>query len=392
MESLDKNNQKIAIAIVAGEASGDILGAGLIRSLKQTYPEAEFWGIGGERMLSEGFHTLYPIERLSVMGIFEPLKRLLELLKIRRNIIAHCLLKKPDIFIGIDSPDFNLNIEQKLKKNKIKTIHYVGPSVWAWRQSRIHKIKSATDLVLLLFPFEKLIYEHFQVNHECVGHLAAQEIPIEINKYEYREKLGLSESDIIVAILPGSRDSVIRYHTKLFAQSAKNLNTLWGKRHKNKIVYVTAMPNEKKLALFKKNWPKDLDIRCFVNQSREVLGAADIALLASGTVSLEAMLMKTPMVVAYKMSAVTFLIAKLLVKTKFVALPNLIAQEEIVPEMIQGKAQPLLIAEKMLRFLVDLGYRDVIEEKFTEMHKFILKDTHHLAASSVISVLNKKHE
>lgn len=387
MESLDNSIKKIAI--VAGEASGDILGAGLIRSLKQVYPQAEFWGIGGDKMLAEGFQSLYPIERLSVMGIFEPLKRLPELLRMRRTIIDDCLSKKPDIFVGIDSPDFNLDIEKKLKKNQIKTIHYVGPSVWAWRQNRIHKIKSATDLVLLLFPFEKQIYEQFNVNYECVGHLAAQQIPIDINKYEYREKLGLSESDIIVAILPGSRDSVIRYHTKLFADSAKKLSELWDKRHKNKIVYVTALPNEQKLALFKKYWPKDLEIKCFINQSRDVLGAADTALLASGTVSLEAMLMKTPMVVAYKMSMFAYFIAKLLVKTKYIALPNLIAQEEIVPEMIQDKAKPKLIAEKMLRYLIDLGYRDVIEDKFIEMHKFILKDTHHLAAAAVTSVLKK---
>ncbi len=387
MESSDNTIKKIAI--VAGEASGDILGAGLIRSLKQAYPEAEFWGVGGEKMLVEGFQTLYPIDRLSVMGIFEPLKRLPELLKMRREITDLCLSKKPDIYIGIDSPDFNLDIEKKLKKNQIKTIHYVGPSVWAWRQSRIHKIKSATDLVLLLFPFEKQIYEQFNVNYECVGHLAAQQIPIEINKYEYREKLGLSESDVIIAILPGSRDAVIRYHTKLFANSAKKLNEMWDKRHKNKIVYVTAFPDEAKLALFKKYWPKDLEIKCFVNQSRDVLGAADTALLASGTISLEAMLMKTPMVVAYKMSMLAYFIAKLLVKSKYIALPNLIAQEEIVPEMIQDKAKPTLIAEKMLRYLIDLGYRDVIEDKFIEMHKFILKDTHHLAASAVMSVLNK---
>jgi lipid-A-disaccharide synthase len=388
VESSDNSIKNIAI--VAGETSGDILGAGLIRSLKQAYPEANFWGVGGDKMAEEGFQTLYPMDRLSVMGIFEPLKRLPELLKMRRAIIDQCLLKKPDIFVGIDSPDFNLAIEQKLKNNHIKTIHYVGPSVWAWRQNRIHKIKSATDLVLLLFPFEKFIYEKYNVNYECVGHLAAQQIPLEINKYEYREKLGLGESDIIVAILPGSRDSVIKYHTKLFAQSALKLNALWAKRHKNKIIYVTSMPSEQKLALFKKSWPKDLEIKCFVNQSRDVLGAADTALLASGTVSLEAMLMKTPMVVAYKMSALAYFIAKLLVKTKYIALPNLIAQEEIVPEMIQDKAKPNLIAEKMLRFLVDLGYRDVIEDKFTEMHKYILKDTHHLAASAVLDVLNKK--
>lgn len=387
MESSD--NTIKAIAIVAGEASGDILGAGLIRSLKQAYPEAEFWGVGGEKMLAEGFQSLYPIDRLSVMGIFEPLKRLPELLKMRRAITDICLSKKPDVFIGIDSPDFNLDIEKKLKKNKIKTIHYVGPSVWAWRQNRIHKIKSATDLVLLLFPFEKQIYEQFNVHYECVGHLAAQQIPIEINKYEYREKLGLSESDVIIAVMPGSRDSVIRYHTKLFANSAKKLNEMWDKRHKNKIVYVTALPDENKLALFEKYWPKDLEIKCYVNQSRDVLGAADTALLASGTISLEAMLMKTPMVVAYKMSALSYFVAKLLLKTKYIALPNLIAQEEIIPEMIQNKAKPSLIAEKMLRYLIDLGYRDIIEDKFMEMHKFILKDTHHLAASAVMSVLTK---
>lgn len=390
MESLD--NKIKSIAIVAGEASGDILGAGLIRSLKQAYPKAEFWGIGGDKMLAEGFQTLYPMERLSVMGIFEPLKRLPELLKIRKSIIDSCLAKKPDIYIGIDSPDFNIDIEKKLKKNLIKTIHYVGPSVWAWRQNRIHKIKAATDLVLLLFPFEKPIYEQFNVNHECVGHLAAQKIPIDINKYEYRSKLGLSEveSDIIIAILPGSRDSVIRYHTKLFAESAKKLNALWGKRHKNKIIYVTAMPDEKKLDLFKKYWPKDLEIQCFIDQSQDVLGAADIALLASGTVSLEAMLMKTPMVVAYKMSPLSYFIAKMLIKIKHIALPNLIAQEEIIPELIQSKAKPNLIAEKMLRFLVDLGYRDVIEDKFTQLHKLILKDTHHLASTAVVSILNSK--
>lgn len=390
MESLDKKIK--SIAIVAGEASGDILGAGLIRSLKQIYPDAEFFGIGGEKMLAEGFHSLYSLERLSVMGIFEPLKRLPELLTMRQGIVDFCLEKKPDVFIGIDSPDFNLTIEKKLKKSLIKTIHYVGPSVWAWRQNRIHKIKSATDLVLLLFPFEKAIYEQFNVNHECVGHLAAQQIPIDINKYEYRAKLGLSEveSDIMVAILPGSRDAVIRYHAKLFAQSAKKLNNMWRKRHKNKIIFLTAMPDERRLDIFKKYWPKDLEIKCFIDQSRDVLGASDVALLASGTVSLEAMLMKTPMVVAYKMSTLTYFIAKLLVKIKHVALPNLIAQEEIVPELIQGEAKPKNIAEKLLRFLVDLGYRDVIEEKFIEMHKFILKDTHHLAASSVVSVLNKE--
>ena len=380
------------IALVAGEVSGDILGAGLINALKLHYPNARFIGVAGEKMKKAGCETLFEMEELSVMGLAEVLKHLPRLLKRRKQVIETMLEMKPDVFIGIDAPDFNLTVEEKLKANGIKTIHYVSPSVWAWRQNRVHKIKRATDLVLAFLPFEKAFYDKFDTPCRFIGHTMADAIALKPNRTEACEKLGLNESKRYVAILIGSRGSEIQFLAEPFLKTAQLLK----EKHPD-LEFLVPMVNEKRQAQLeeiKANIAPELELHILQGQARQAMIAAECTLLASGTAALEAMLCKSPMVVGYKMKPLTYWLAKKLVKTDYISLPNLLANTPLVPEMIQEECNPDNLAWSLNHYLSNniesLKQKNELKHRFTDLHKLIQCDADAQAAQAVVDVLEQK--
>lgn len=377
------------IALVAGEVSGDILGAGLINALKLHYPNARFIGVAGEKMKKAGCETLFEMEELSVMGLAEVLKHLPHLLKRRKQVIETMLEMKPDVFIGIDAPDFNLTVEEKLKANGIKTIHYVSPSVWAWRQNRVHKIKRATDLVLAFLPFEKAFYDKFDTPCRFIGHTMADAIALKPNRTDACEKLGLDESKRYVAILIGSRGSEIQFLAEPFLKTAQLLK----EKHPD-LEFLVPMVNEKRQAQLeeiKANIAPELELHILQGQARQAMIAAECTLLASGTAALEAMLCKSPMVVGYKMKPLTYWLAKKLVKTEYISLPNLLANAPLVPEMIQEECNPDNLAWSLNHYLSNdvesLKQKNELKHRFTDLHKLIQCDADAQAAQAVVDML-----
>lgn len=386
-------NHSPTIAIIAGEVSGDILGAGLIHALKARYPNAKFIGIGGERMIAEGFETLFDMEELSVMGLVEVLKHLPRLLKIRRSIIEQLSALKPDIFIGIDAPDFNLDVELKLKQQGIKTIHYVSPSVWAWRQKRVYKIAAATNLVLAFLPFEKAFYDRFNVPCRFIGHTMADAIPLKPNREEACQLLNLDSTQRYVAMLVGSRGSEVEFLSEPFLQTAQLLH----QRYPD-VKFLVPLINQKRRQQFeqiKQRVAPELEMILLDGNARAAMITAEATLLASGTAALEAMLCKSPMVVGYRMKPFTYFLAKRLVKTKYVSLPNLLADEMLVPELIQEDCNPTNLAEKLSLYLSEdksaVQNRHVLLQRFAELHQMIQCNADQQAAQAVIDLLESSH-
>ena len=381
------------IAIIAGEVSGDILGAGLIHALKARYPQAKFIGIGGERMIAEGFETLFDMEELSVMGLVEVLKHLPRLLKIRRSIIEQLSALKPDVFIGIDAPDFNLDVELKLKQRGIKTIHYVSPSVWAWRQKRVYKIAAATNLVLAFLPFEKAFYDRFNVPCRFIGHTMADAIPLKPNREEACQLLNLDSTQRYVAMLVGSRGAEVEFLSEPFLQTAQLLH----QRYPD-VKFLVPLINQKRRQQFeqiKQRVAPELDMILLDGNARAAMIAAEATLLASGTAALEAMLCKSPMVVGYRMKPFTYFLAKRLVKTQYISLPNLLAGEMLVPELIQEHCNPTNLAEKLSYYLSEdksaVQNRHVLLQRFAELHQMIQCNADQQAAQAVIDLLEPSH-
>ena len=386
-------NHSPTIAIIAGEVSGDILGAGLIHALKARYPNAKFIGIGGERMIAEGFETLFDMEELSVMGLVEVLKHLPRLLKIRRSIIEQLSALKPDIFIGIDAPDFNLDVELKLKQQGIKTIHYVSPSVWAWRQKRVYKIAAATNLVLAFLPFEKAFYDRFNVPCRFIGHTMADAIPLKPNREEACQLLNLDPAQRYVAMLVGSRGSEVEFLSEPFLQTAQLIHQCYPD-----VKFLVPLINQKRRQQFeqiKQRVAPELDMILLDGNARAAMITAEATLLASGTAALEAMLCKSPMVVGYRMKPFTYFLAKRLVKTKYVSLPNLLADEMLVPELIQEDCNPTNLAEKLSLYLSEdksaVQNRHVLLQRFAELHQMIQCNADQQAAQAVIDLLEPSH-
>jgi len=371
-------------AMVAGEASGDILGAGLVKALKQQYPDARFVGIGGPKMIAEGFETLYPMERLSVMGLVEVLGRLRELLAIRKNLFKTLLDLKPDVFIGIDAPDFNLKLEKKLKSNGIKAAHYVSPSVWAWREKRVFKIKESVDLVLCLFPFEVDFYRQYSVPAVCVGHTLADAIDLTVDTQGARDELSLFKDKPVVAILPGSREGEVAKLGQLFLETAEDI-----KGALPEVQFVLPAANEERFSQLTdlvSEFPT-LNVHLLHGQSREAMSAADVVLMASGTAALEGMLLKKPLVVSYKLSALTAYLVRKMLKQPFVSLPNLLAGKELVPELLQEDATKEKLSKAVLHFLNDTSALNQLVEEFTELHQSLRLDADKAAAQAISALI-----
>lgn len=376
------------IGIVSGEASGDLLGAGLITELQKTFPHMTASGIGGPAMIEAGFTSLYDRERLAVMGIVEPLRRLPELFKIRNALFQYFTKHRPDVFIGVDSPDFNLGLELKLRQAGIPVVHYVSPSVWAWRKKHIHKIAKAVDLVLTLFPFEADFYREHGVPVQFVGHPLADLIPLKPDQSAARQSLHLERETTYIAILPGSRRNEIKYLAELFITTAAHLSCI---RPDIKFITsaVSAERDQEVRALCKRVAPQ-LPIEFFVGKSHEVMAAADVVLVTSGTATLETMLYKKPMVIAYRMAELTYQIARHLVKIPYIGLPNLLANQLWVPEFIQKDACPEQLSSALLDFIDHPKKVAVLEKKFLEIHQTLRCDANRQAAMAIQNLFHSR--
>ncbi|QQX61966.1 lipid-A-disaccharide synthase [Pseudomonas chlororaphis] len=372
---------KLRIALVAGEASGDILGAGLMRALKAQHTAVEFIGVGGPLMQAEGLVSYFPMERLAVMGLVEVLGRLRELLARRKKLVQTLIAEKPDVFIGIDAPDFNLNIELQLRQAGIKTVHYVSPSVWAWRQKRVLKIREGCDLMLTLFPFEAKFYEEKGVPVRFVGHSLADAIPLKADRAAARAELGLPDGPL-VALMPGSRGGEVGRLGALFLDAAQRLRAL---RPGVRFVMPCASP-ERRTQLEELLAGRDLPLTLLNGQSHQALAACDAVLIASGTATLEALLYKRPMVVAYRLAPLTFWILKRMVKSPYISLPNLLAQRLLVPELLQDDATAEALAQTLSPLIED-GQEQT--RGFDEIHRTLRRDASNQAAEAVLNLIGK---
>ena len=372
------------IGIVAGELSGDQLGGTLVKVLKLRYPDATIEGIGGPKMAAVGFKSLYSMDALSLIGFLEIISKSLRILSIRSKIINYFKQNKPDIFIGIDAPDFNLTVEKELRAAGIKTIHYVSPKIWVWREYRIKKIRKATDKILAILPFEVGYYKK-RHNFEAiyVGHPLAKNIPIHIDRAKYKEKLGLENNSLsILSVLPGSRTTEV---TRLLPLFLTALQKLVDAGYKFKAIMPLAKSSLKPLFAKYKEQIDDLGIEVFEASSHEVLKASDLSLLASGTATLEAMLCKLPMVVGYKLSWLSAFIGKMLIGNhSYWAFPNILHKSEIVKELIQEDCTADNLFSELKRLFDDKKRNDHIVKEFEKIHTEMVIDTE----SKIIEVLD----
>jgi lipid-A-disaccharide synthase len=382
------SSRKVTIAIIAGEASGDILGAGLIRSLRKRYPKARFVGIGGDEMIAEGFHSLVPMERLSVMGLVEVLGRIRELFSIRARLLEYFFTTPPDVVIGIDSPDFTLAIERRCREAGIPSVHYVSPSVWAWRQKRIFKIAKSVDLMLTLFPFEARFYEEHNVPVAFVGHPLADRIPMQPDTGAARKALGLNLDQPVLAVLPGSRGGEVERLGTLFLEASR-----WLQERRPDIQLVIPCVNrdrEKQVEGLVEALEVKLPVTLVRGRSREVMAASDVVLLASGTATLEAMLLKRPMVVGYRLSNLSYKLLSHLVKVPWVALPNLLAQKGLVPELLQDDATPEALGAAVLERMENTEEREQLQQAFSELHESLRQNADERAATAISELMERR--
>ncbi len=376
--------------MVAGEASGDLLGAHLIAALSARRPELRFAGIGGPKMQAEGFQSLYPMEKLSVRGYAEVLRHYREIAGIRRHLASRLLEDRPAIFIGVDAPDFNLDLERGLKGAGIPTVHYVSPSIWAWRAGRMGKISAAVSHMLALFPFEAPLYEKAGVPVTYVGHPLADLIPLEVNKDEARAQLRLPMRHPIIALLPGSRKSELHYMAETFVKTARRLY-----EELKEIHFVCPMATRETRDLFetavRHHAGGELPLTLLFGHSHEALAAADVALVASGTASLEAALFKTPMVVAYRMSPLTWALMRHMIRLPYVGLPNILANEALVAEFLQHRATPGALSAAIIELMHDADRQRRQVARFRELHLNLRQNTAEKAADAVLQVLDSAH-
>ena len=376
----------VRIGIVAGEASGDLLGSHLMQALKLKRSDIEFVGIAGPKMMGEGAQSLFPIERLSVRGYVEVIKHLFGLLRLRRQLLNHLLTNRIDLFIGIDAPDFNFWLEKKLKNKGITAIHYVSPSVWAWRKNRIKKIKHAVSHILALFPFEPALYQHAGIPVTYVGHPLADILPMEPDTTAAREGLKLKPSALVIAMLPGSCQSEVQQHAELFVKTAKLIYADFP----NAVFLVPLITRETRqifeLAIFHEN--ESLPIQILFGHAHDAMEAADVVIVASGTATLEAALLKKPMVITYRMSKLSWQILKRMRLQPYVGLPNVLAEKFVVPELLQDESTPEKLAEATIKLLSDADNIAEIKTEFTKIHHGLKQNTAEKAANAILAYLS----
>ncbi len=364
------------IGIIAGEASGDLLGARLIAALQARFPALEFWGIAGPRMQALGAKSLFPMEKLAVRGYVEVLKHYREIRRIQGDITTAFLRDPPDLFIGIDAPDFNLGVEQPLKAAGITTIHYVSPSIWAWRRERIHRFKRAVSHMLTIFPFEAKLYQDAGIPVSYVGHTLADDIPMHIDRAAARRSLNIDEDEPLIALLPGSRASELDYHAELFAATAMEITKALTKARF--VAPFTSKATEVQFeAAVKKIGAGHLRVQCLQRASQLALAAADVALIKSGTSTLEAALMKCPMVITYRVSTLTAWLMRRKGRgyLPYIGLPNILAGEFIVPELLQENATPEKLAQALLNSYRDENRRAELEQRFATIHRSLRQNS-----------------
>lgn len=379
----------LVVGIVAGEASGDTLGADLIRALRKRFPDAQFVGIAGPQMLAEGAVSIAPMERLSVMGLVEVLGRLRELFALRDQLVSVFTDAQIDVFIGIDAPDFNLRLAQSLKTHGIATVHYVSPSVWAWRQGRVVGIRASIDLMLCLLPFEKAFYDQHGVPAEFVGHPLADQLPRQADTAAARRALALADDATVVALLPGSRRGEVASLLPLLLQAAQHIRA-----QQPQVQFIVPAINNDRLADIESQLADhaDLPVRVLsptqdAGVGRLAMAAADVVVLASGTATLEAMLLKKPMVVTYRLHWLTWLIMRWLVRIPYVSLPNLLTPKPLVPELLQTQATPDNIAKAVADWLADDARVAHLAVAFDEQHGRLARHASERAAEAISQLL-----
>jgi lipid-A-disaccharide synthase len=374
------------VGMVAGEASGDLLAAHLIGAVKARRPGIAFAGIGGPRMAAEGFDSHFPMEKLSVRGYTEALRHYREIMAIRKSLAKAMLADRPDLFIGVDSSDFNLGLERRLKEAGVPAIHYVSPAVWAWRRWRVRRIARSVDRILVMFPFEQPIYEAAGVPVTYVGHPLADVIPFEPPKDEARAHLRLPSGKLIVALLPGSRRSELQYMAEAFLLAAHRF-----RQEVPEVHFVCPMVTRETRDIFERaiyaNQRTDLPLTLLFGHSHDALAAADLALVASGTATLETALFKTPMVIAYRQSPITWLLMRQMLYLPYVGMPNILAGERLVPELLQDQATPANLAGALLTLYRDTAAQRRQVERFREFHERLRQNTAEKAADAVLSFL-----
>ena len=379
-------NKPIKIALVAGEVSGDNLGAGLMQALLKKTQNIEFVGIAGPKMQALGCRSLYSMDELTVMGILVSLVSIARILWIRNRLYRYLVKNPPDVFVGIDAPDFNLGLEARLRKKGITCIHYVSPTVWAWRRYRLKKIKRAVDHMLAILPFEEAFYKEYNIPVTYVGHPMAEEIELHPDVQAARKRLGLPEDRVIVALLPGSRRSELERHGHLFVDTVR-----WIHERNRKLQFVVAPVDISTQKQFEnaitEQQGKNLPIEIITGKSREVMTACDLVVLASGTAALEAALLKKPMVVTYRVSFLTYIIVKLLSHVKYYSMPNNLAGRELVPELMQYDATAENIGRAVEKILSDPEEKNHLVEELEKMHLDLKRDGDQRAAETVLSYI-----
>lgn len=377
----------LKVALVAGEASGDLLAAHLIAALKRHLPNAHFYGIGGPKMQAQGFDALWPSEKLAVRGYVEVLRHYREITGIRRSLLKTLLDDKPDLFIGVDAPDFNLDLEGKLKRAGIPAIHFVGPSVWAWRGGRIKAIARAVSRVLVLFPFEPVIYEQGGIPVSYVGHPLADVIPLHISKESAREKLDLvAPQGPVFAILPGSRQSELHYMADTFIETGKCLLERFPKAT-FLVPLVSRETREQFEAALWRCGAQSMPFKMLFGHAQDAVAASDAALIASGTATLEAALIKRPLVIAYRMSSWSWRLMRRMRYQPWVGLPNILAGRFVVPEFLQDDATPENLAQALANQVTDTGMAARLEATFMAIHRQLKQDTATRAAEAILQHL-----
>lgn len=374
------------VGIVAGEASGDLLGAHLVTALSNRVPGIEFVGIGGPKMLAAGVNSLFPMEKLAVRGYVEVLRHYREIVRIRRRLLDHFVQNPPDVFIGVDAPDFNLDLEAGLKKRGIPTVHYVSPSIWAWRGERIRKIARAASHVLVLFPFEKKIYDAAGIPATYVGHPLADMLPENPDRDAAREQLRLPRNGKVIAMLPGSRQSELHYMAKLFVQTARTIAAA-----SPDVQFLVPLASRETRNLFEEELYRagcgDLPLTVLFGHAHAAMIAADAVLVASGTATLEAALLKCPMVITYKMSPLTWRMMQRKKYLPYVGLPNILEGRFVVPELLQDDATPENLSQALLNLVNDEAVRLKLGHAFSRLYRDLKQDTAARAVEAIVPFL-----